>query len=104
MHRSRRKLTGQRPDDGYFRTAAQLADLIVKGEAFSETAGRTGNIVTVKARVEIKVVDRKTDKVVAVERQVAVVADLAELSAGKAALQEAAAIIAERLIPKLVKE
>jgi TolB-like protein len=80
------------------------ADLIIKGEAFSETAGRTGNIITVKGRVEIKVVERKTDKVVAVARQVAVVADLAEQTAGKAALQEAAAMIAERLIPTLVKE
>jgi len=88
------------PEEG----AKGKADLLIKGEAFSETAGRTGNIVTVKARVEIKVVDRKTDKVVAVERQTAVVADLAEQSAGKAALQEAAAAIAERLIPKLVKE
>ena len=80
------------------------ADFLIKGEAFSETAGRTGDIVTAKARVEIKVVDRKTDKVVAVDRQVAVAADLAEQSAGKAALQEAAAAIAERLLPKLVKE
>jgi serine/threonine protein kinase/curli biogenesis system outer membrane secretion channel CsgG len=80
------------------------ADLLIKGEAFSETAGRTGNIVTAKARVEIKVVDRKTDKVVAVDRQVAVAADLAEQSAGKAALQEAAAAVAERVLPKLVKE
>ena len=79
------------------------ADLIIKGEAFSETAGRTGNIVTVKGRVELKVIDRRTDKVVAVERQVSVVADLAELNAGKAALQEAAATIAERLLPKLGK-
>jgi curli biogenesis system outer membrane secretion channel CsgG len=80
------------------------ADLLIKGEAFSETAGRVGDIVTAKARVEIKVVDRKTDKVVAVDRQVAVAADLAEQSAGKAALQEAASAIAERLLPKLVKE
>jgi TolB-like protein len=80
------------------------ADLIIKGEAFSETAGRTGNIVTVKARVEIKVVDRKTDQVVAVDRQVAMKADLADQIAGKAALQDATAAIAERLIPKLIKE
>jgi TolB-like protein len=80
------------------------ADLLIKGEAFSETAGRTGTIITVKARVEITVVDRRTDQVVAVDRQVAVVADLAEQTAGKAALQEAAAAIAERLLPKLVKE
>ena len=80
------------------------ADLLIKGEAFSESAGRTGDIVTVKVRVEIKVVDRKTDRVVAVERQTAVAADVAEQSAGKVALEDAAAAIAERLLPKLVKE
>ena len=80
------------------------ADLLLKGEAFSEAAGRTGDLVTVKARVEVTVVDRKTDKVVAVERQTAVGADLAEQSAGKQALEDAAAAIAERLIPRLVKE
>ncbi len=80
------------------------ADVLLTGEAFSESAGRTGDIITAKARVEIKVVDRKTGRVVAVERQTAVAADLAEQTAGKAALQEAAAAIAERLIPKLVKE
>ncbi len=80
------------------------ADYIIKGEGISETAARTGNLVTVKSRVEVKVVDRKTDKVIAVERQTVVVVDLTEQIAGKTALQEAAAQIAERLLLKLVKE
>ena len=44
------------------------------------------------------------DSLVLVDRQTAVVVDLSEQLAGKAALQEAAAVIAERLLPKLVKE
>jgi hypothetical protein len=50
------------------------------------------------------VVDRKSDKVVAVDRQTVVTVDLTEQIAGKTGLQEAAAQIAERLLPKLIKE
>jgi TolB-like protein len=79
------------------------ADILIVGEAFSETATRHGNLISVKARVEIKAIDRKTDKILAVDRQTALVVDLTENIAGKAAIQEAAAILAERILPKLVK-
>lgn len=78
------------------------ADIVITGEGFSEFAMRRGNMVSVKARVEIKAVDRKTNKVLAIDRQTAVVVDLTEQVAGKAALQEAAAQIAERMLPKLI--
>ena len=48
-------------------------------------------------------VERKTGKVLAADRQTALVVDLSEQIAGKAALQQAAATLAERLLPKLVK-
>ena len=48
-------------------------------------------------------IDRKTDKIIAVDRQTALVVDLTESIAGKAAIQEAAAILAERILPRLVK-
>ncbi len=79
------------------------ADVIIKGEAFSETAGRVGSLVSVKARVELQAVDCSSGAVLAADRQTAVVVDLTEQIAGKAALQEAAAIIAERLLPKLAE-
>jgi TolB-like protein len=80
------------------------ADVIVTGEGFSEFAVRRGSLISVKARVEVKAVDRKTDKVLATDRQTTIVVDLTEQLAGKTALQQAAAQIAERLLPQLVKE
>ena len=79
------------------------ADVLIVGEAFSETAARHGNLISVKARVELKAIDRKTDKIIAVDRQTALVVDLTENIAAKAAIAEAAAILAERILPKLVK-
>jgi len=79
------------------------ADILITGEGFSEFAMRRGNLVSVKARLEVKAVDRKTDKVIAIDRQTAVVVDLTEQVASKAALQEAAAQIAERMLPKLMQ-
>jgi TolB-like protein len=83
--------------------AIAKADVVLKGEGFSEFAGQRGNLVSVKARVEVKATDRETDEVIATDRQTAVVVDLTELVAGKSALQKAAESIALRLLPKLVK-
>jgi TolB-like protein len=82
--------------------AKGMAAIIVTGEGLSEVGGRHGDLVTVKARLEVKAVDRATGKVLAVDRQVVVVVDVTEQLAGKAALQKAAADIAERILPKLI--
>ncbi|MBN9521194.1 hypothetical protein J0H58_22185 [bacterium] len=86
------------PDEG----GRGKADVLVTGEGFSEVAGRVGGMVSVRARVELRAVDRKTGRVLAADRQTAVVVDLAENVAGKAALQAAAADLAERILPRLV--
>lgn len=80
------------------------ADIILTGEGFSEFATRRGNLISVKARLEVKAVDPDTDKVIATDRQVAVQVDLAEQIAGKKALQKAAAELATRFLPRLVEE
>ena len=79
------------------------ADVLLIGEGFSQFASRHGNLISVKTRLEVKALDRATGKVLAVDRQVSVAVDLAEQIAGKTALQEAAATIAGRLLPKIVK-
>lgn len=79
------------------------ASIVITGEGFSEFALRKGNLVSVKARLEVKAVNATTGKVVAIDRQTAVAIDLSEQIAGKSALEKAAAQIAERMLPKLVK-
>jgi TolB-like protein len=79
------------------------ADLLVTGEGFSELATRHGNLVSVKARLEVKALERATGRVLAIDRHTSVAVDLTEQIAGKSALQDAAANIAERILPKLVQ-
>lgn len=78
------------------------ADVLVTGEGFSEVAGRVGGLVSVRARVELKAVDRRTGRVLATDRQTVLVVDVSEQVAGKTALQNAAADLAERVLPKVV--
>ena len=84
--------------------AAAQADILLRGEALSETAGRVGDLVSVKGRVEVKAIDRKTGQVIAADRQTSIAVDLAEQLAGKSALQQAAGEIAQRLLPRLAGE
>ena len=78
------------------------AEFRIVGEGFSEFSTRIKNLVSVKARLEVKVLD-KDGQVVAADRQTSVKVDLNEMLAGKAALQDAAARIAERVIPQLAQ-
>lgn len=82
--------------------AKGAADVLITGEGFSETVGRIGNLVSVRGRLEVKAVDRKSGKVLAVDRQTVRHIDASEQVAGKDALQEAAAMLAERILPKVV--
>ncbi len=79
------------------------ADVLLVGEGFSEFAARHGNLLSVKARLELKAIQRETGEIIAIDRGVAIGVDLTEQIAGKTALQEAAANISTRILPKLVK-
>jgi TolB-like protein len=78
------------------------ADILIQGEAFSERAVQHGNLISVKARIEVKAIDQATGRIVAIDRQTTVAVDLTEQIAAKNALQEGGALLAERLLPKIV--
>jgi len=77
-------------------------DVEITGDAFSAYGLRKGNLVSCKARVELKVRNSNGD-ILAVDRQTSVAVDIAEQTAAKTALQNAAADLADRLLPKLGK-
>jgi len=82
--------------------AAGKRDVEIVGEAFSEFGMRKGNLVSCKARVELKAIDKATGRVIFIDRQTTVAVDLSEHLAGKTALQEAGAKLTERMLPMLV--
>ncbi len=73
---------------GTWPAALQKIDLVVVGEAFSETAGRYQGLVSGTARAEVKVVDRKTVSVILAARATERAVDLSENIAAKTALQK----------------
>src|SRR5262249_23943592 len=77
------------------------ADILIQGEAFSEHAVQHGNLISVKARLEVKAIDQATGKILAVDRQTTVALDLTEQIAAMNALQEAGATIVEQMLPKI---
>jgi len=77
-------------------------DIEIKGEAFSAFAMRKGNLVSCKARIEVKVRDLSEDKLLEVDRQTSVAVDITEQTAAKAALEQAVLDLAERILPKLL--
>jgi hypothetical protein len=83
------------------KSSTKSADLSVTGEAFSEAAGRRGNLISCRARVELKAVRNADGKLLLTDRQTDVGVDLAENIAAKSALENAARKLIDRLAPKL---
>ena len=85
-------------------SSADKCDVIIVGEGLSEFAGRQENLISVKARVEMRAIDRRTSRVLAISRKTATQVDLAELVAAKTALQKAAGEAAAEMMPQAVEE
>jgi hypothetical protein len=77
--------------------------LEISGEAFSAYGMQKGNLISCKSRIEIKVRDTASEKILFVDRQTSVGVDIAEQTAAKTALENAADALAERILPKLAK-
>jgi hypothetical protein len=80
----------------------QKAEVEITGDAFSAFGLRKGNLISCKARIELKA-QKRTGEILVVDRQTSVAVDITEQTAAKTALQQAAAELAERLAPKIVK-
>jgi len=85
-------------------SAAEKVAIRITGEAISELGTRHGDFISCRARVEIKVVDTASGRVLLQDRQTEVVADISEAIAAKTALQNAGVKLAERIIMVLVTE
>ena len=80
-----------------------VIDVIIIGDAISEFGTKIGNLVSCKGRLEIKAIDRKSNKILSVCREVKTGVDLSEVIAGKHALQKAAKEASLKIIPQLVE-
>ncbi len=77
-------------------------DVEITGDAFSAYGLRKGNLISCKARVELKA-QKRSGEILAVDRQTSVAVDVTEQTAAKTSLQEAAQELAERVVPKLAQ-
>lgn len=80
------------------------ANVVISGEAFSEFAMRLGEMVSCRARVEVKLTEVSSSKLLWADRETAISLGLAENIAGKDALQQAALEMSERLVMALIGE
>ena len=85
-------------------SARTKADVLIVAEALSEFGTRIEGLVSCKARVEVRAIDRKTGTLLAIERKTVTKVDLSEHIAAKSAIQSAAAEIAATLLPDVVKK
>ena len=82
--------------------STRQAEVEITGEAFSAFALRRGNLVSCKARVELKVRSTAEGRILAVDRETSVAVDTTEQTSAKTALQNAAAELTSRIAPKLI--
>ena len=80
----------------------QKADIEITGEALSERGIRRGELISCRARVELKAVERSSGKIIAIDRETQAAADTSEQIAGKTAIQKATQSLALRLVPRII--
>jgi hypothetical protein len=85
-------------------SAQAKADVLIVGEALSEFGSRIGDLVSCRARVEVRAIDRRTGRLLAIGRKTVTKVDLSEQIAAKSAIQSATADIAVSLLPEAVKK
>lgn len=78
-------------------------DIEISGQAFSAFGMQKGNLISCKSRIELKVREVATGNILLVDRQTSVGVDLAEQTAAKTALENAADELADRIIPELAR-
>ena len=83
-------------------SAATPAEYQITGEAISEQAIRRGDFVSCRARVEIKMVEAATGRILLQDRRTEVAADTAEAIAAKTALQKAGSVLAEHVVGRFL--
>jgi hypothetical protein len=79
-------------------------EVIIVGEAFSESAGTLGSLRLASARAEINAITRKDGKIIHADRATTRAVDLAEEVAGKTALEKAGRVLGVRLLDMLINE
>lgn len=82
---------------------AQKPDVIISGEAFSELAGRLGNMVSCSARIELVMTSGKNGQIILTDRTVARAVDLSEQIAAKNALQKGAYELGIRVLTRFAE-
>lgn len=80
----------------------KVADVMILGEGISEHGSEREGLISCKARVELKVIDIKTGRVLLAKSDYGAGVDVAEHIAGKRALQAAARSMAPDLIVEMV--
>ena len=83
--------------------SVKTADVTIRGEAITEAAGRHGNLISCRSRVELKAVHNPDGKLLLADRQTDIAVDLAESTAAKSALENAARKLIDRLVPKIAE-
>ncbi len=83
--------------------SSKLPDLDLTGEAFTETAFRRGALTACRARVELKIVQRSTGRILTSDRQTSIQVDVTEQVAAKSALADAAGTLLLRALPKAAR-